>query len=66
MKTKCSANNPETIPELNAEIYAAIADLRSERIEHVLKNYVNRMEYCQVNRDGHLFEITFHKYVVFK
>ena len=61
VKDKCYANNPETIQDLKDEIQTAIADIRPETIENVLKNWVHRMGYCQVNRGGHLIEIVFHK-----
>lgn len=61
VKDKCYANEPVTINELKSEIQAAIDEISRETIENVLKNWVDRMGYCQVSRGGHLTEIIFHK-----
>lgn len=61
VKDKCYANHPETIQDLKHEIQVAIDDIRPETIENVLKNWVDRIGYCQASRGGHLTEIVFHK-----
>lgn len=61
VKDVCYTNHPETIDDLKNEIEAAIVAIRPETIENVLKNWVDRMGYCQVSRGGHLNEIIFHK-----
>jgi len=53
----CYANQPETIQELKHEIKVAIDEIRAHTVENILKNWVDRMEYCAVSRGSHLNEI---------
>ena len=41
---KCYANHPETIEALKHEIEIAIHEIEAQKIENVLKNWVDRME----------------------
>ena len=61
VKDKCYAIHLETIQDLKYEIQAAVAAIRDETIEKVLQNWVDRLSYCKLSRDGHLSEIVFHK-----
>lgn len=61
VKDVCYANKPSTIDDLKHEIEVAIAAIRPETIENVLKNWTDRIGYCQVSCGGHLTEIIFHK-----
>lgn len=46
-----------------AEIRAFIAEIRPKTSENVLKNWVNRIDYCQANRGEHLTAIMLHIYL---
>ena len=58
---KCCADNQETIDALKDNIQIAIAEIELHTVENVLKNWVDRMGYCEASRGSHLDEIVFHK-----
>ena len=57
VKDKCYANYPETIEALKYEIEIAIHGIEAQTIENVLKNWVDRMEYCKPSRGSHLIDV---------
>ena len=48
------------IEALKHEIEDAIHGIRAETIEHVLKNWFDRMGYCKASRGRHLNDVVFH------
>ena len=60
IKDKCYEKHPETIEALKHEIEVAIEEIRPEKIENVLKNWIDRMRYCRGSRVSHINDIVFH------
>ena len=60
VKDKCYANQPETIEALKREIEVATHGIEAQRIENVLKNWVDRMGYCRASRVNQLNDVVFH------
>ena len=58
VKDKCYANHSETIQALKHEIKVAIHGIEAQTIENVLKNWVDRLEYCKASRGSHLNDVT--------
>ena len=48
------------IETLKHEIEVAIHGIEAQTIENVLKNWVDRMGYCKVNRGSHLNDVVFY------
>ena len=48
------------IDALKHEIEVAIHAIGAQIIENVLKNWVNRIGYCQASRGSHLNDLVFH------
>ena len=57
---KCYANQPETIEALKFEIGVVIHGTEAQRIENVLKNWVDRMGYCKTSHGSHLYDVVLH------
>ena len=66
VKDEYYTNQPETIQELKHEIKVAIDEIRAHTVENVLKNWVDRIEYCAASRGSHLNEIVFHVVLPFQ
>ena len=60
VKNKCYANHSDTIEALKHEIEFAIYGIEAQTIENVLKNWLDRMEYCKASRGSHLNNAMFH------
>ena len=57
---KCYANHPETIEALKHEIEVAIHGNEAQKIQNVLKNWVDQTGYCKAIRGNHLNDVVFH------
>ena len=47
VKDKCYADKPETIDALKDNIHEAIGEIQLHTIDNVLKNWTDRVGYCQ-------------------
>ena len=54
------ASNPETIEALKDNICEAIGEIQLHTINNLLKNWIDRVDYCMTSRGSHLNEIIFH------
>ena len=50
VKGKCYAEKPETIVALKHNIREAIGGIKLQTIDNVLKNWINRLDYCMASR----------------
>ena len=58
-KDKCYAKHPETIEALKHAIEVVNHGIEAQKIENVLKNWVDRMGYYKASRGNHLNDVFF-------
>ena len=60
LKDKCFADKPKTIDTSKDSIREAISEIQLYTIDNVLKNWIDRVDYCMSSPGNHLNEIIFH------
>jgi len=57
LKDRVYGNNSQTIPDLKAEITAAIRAIPREECGRLIENFARRIQMCLQRRGGHLEHI---------
>ena len=60
LKDKVYINKPQTIEDLKEEIRRNIAEICPQLCQHVMENFIERINMCCHGRGGHLSDVLFH------
>ena len=60
VKDKCYADKPETINALKDNIREASGEIQLHTVDNVLKNWIDRVDYCMASQGSRSNEIIFH------
>ena len=59
VKGEVYKSNPQTIPDLQAEIIRVIGGIEAELCQNVIRNFNKRITHCRDSRGAHLEDIIF-------